>query len=602
MPLAKEKFWIFLTILFYLQTLKAGEDTHTSDVTINSDTTNQQTIGDGGDNVTLTNNATINNGDDNGSVQSADNLSGVTVINNIGGIIKQEGAFDGTVIAERNTNFTLINSGTIESNDGQAVNIKLTTDAVITNNAGGSITAKRNTIRCTASCTSPTIHNFGKISARQEGAIRLNVATGAVVNNNFGGVVDGEGTDNLHTVQIGNNGTLTNKGTIRRISNGSPSLTSTSVAIIFQGNDGTVLLKDEGIVVGSIRSNELKTGSKLQIDHGYGRSYMYHTIGTIELSDLSGNRIVKGSATSVGMGAQETVDELLGQRAYNLRTTLKRYANVSNTKPMMEPFAHTSFRDGGRTTIGYDNSAYGTHFIYPVVPDKVNLILTVERNKLRLDEDHDITKKSFLIGVNTNDFMEIGEWKTNGFAAGGWSWHDSSRDVLTNIVVTGIADVSADYESAEAITGVSFSRTYNQKVNGSVINKWETDLGLTFSFSHTPSYSESLFFAWEERNLAQLSIHIGEQLTSMLGDKVQFRFGGELEHRSVIAGKNQDHALNAVAVDFNSGAFYENSISMNTGFDYALGKHGKAYVRFDGRVSDQTAFMLGGSVGINIIF
>ena len=174
--------------------------------------------------------------------------------------------------------------------------------------------------------------------------------------------------------------------------------------------------------------------------------------------------------------------------------------------------------------------------------------------------------------------------------------------MLTNIVVTGIADVSADYESAEAITGVSFSRTYNQKVNGSVINKWETDLGLTFSFSHTPSYSESLFFAWEERNLAQLSIHIGEQLTSMLGDKVQFRFGGELEHRSVIAGKNQDHALNAVAVDFNSGAFYENSISMNTGFDYALGKHGKAYVRFDGRVSDQTAFMLGGSVGINIIF
>ena len=173
MPLAKEKFWIFLTILFYLQTLKAGEDTHTSDVTINSDTTNQQTIDDGGDNVTLTNNATINNGDDNGSVQSADNLSGVTVINNIGGIIKQEGAFDGTVIAERNTNFTLINSGTIESNDGQAVNIKLTTDAVITNNAGGSITAKRNTIRCTASCTSPTIHNFGKISARQEYNIRV---------------------------------------------------------------------------------------------------------------------------------------------------------------------------------------------------------------------------------------------------------------------------------------------------------------------------------------------------------------------------------------------------------------------------------------------
>jgi hypothetical protein len=88
----------------------------------------------------------------------------------------------------------------------------------------------------------------------------------------------------------------------------------------------------------------------------------------------------------------------------------------------------------------------------------------------------------------------------------------------------------------------------------------------------------------------------------MLGDKARFKFGGELEHRSVIAGKNQNHALNAVTVDFNSGAFYENSISMNTGFDYALGDHSKVYIQFNGRVSDQTAISLGGSAGINIVF
>ena len=525
-----------------------------TDTTINADTTAQQTIT--ADNVTLTNNANIN-------------FSGETAID-MGG-----------------------RSGTI-----------------IINNAGASIKANDDVIRCTTgnNCTGPVIlHNFGLISnttTASNGLVRLDKAAGSIINNNKGGVIKGVGSeiDGHHAVDLFTSSTLTNRGIIIRTDDGAAGLEAETSAIGILGDDAIVILRDDSILVGTLNNRLSKTGVELQVDHGYGRSYMYHTIGTIELSDLSGNRIVKGSATSVGMGAQETVDELLGQRAYNLRTTLKRYANVSNPKPMMEPFAHTSFRDGGRTTVGYDNSAYGTHFIYPVVPDKVNLILTVERNKIRLDEDHDITKKSFLIGVNTNDFMEIGEWKTNGFAAGGWSWHDSSRDVLTNIVVTGIADVSADYESAEAITGVSFSRTYNQKVNGSVINKWETDLGLTFSFSHTPSYSESLFFAWEERNLAQLSIHIGEQLTSMLGDKVQFRFGGELEHRSVIAGKNQDHALNAVAVDFNSGAFYENSISMNTGFDYALGKHGKAYVRFDGRVSDQTAFMLGGSVGINIIF
>ena len=591
-----------LILIFFSQPVWAGEDSINADITINDDTTNEQLIDDGANNITLINNATINNADDNGSVRSFDGLTGVTVINNAGGIIKQDGLFDSAVFAEENINFTLINSGTISSNDGQAVNIKKTTDAIITNNAGGLLTAKRNTIRCSGSCTNPTINNFGTITGRQEGVIRLDKSTGMTVNNNVGGIIDGDGTDNLNTIEIGTNGTLINSGTIRRTVNGAPGLENNLAAIKYEGDNGTVLLKDDSILVGLIHVNSSKTDAKLQVQHGYGRSYMYQTLGELELADLSGNRIVKGSATAVGMGAQETVDELLGLRAYNLRTTLKRYADASNPKARMEPFVYASFRNGGRTTLGYDNYAAGTNFIYPVVPDKLNLILTAERNKLRLDEGHDVTKNSFLIGVNTNDFMEIGEWKASGFAVAGWSWHDSDRDVLTNTVITGIADVSADYESAEAITGISFTHTYDQKVNESVNNTWDTDLGLTFSFSHTPSYSESLFFTWEERNLAQLSIHIGEQLTSMLGDKVQFKFGGELEHRSVFAGKNQDHALNTVTVDFNSGTFYENSISMNTSFDYALGDHSKAYIQFNGRASDQTAFSLGGSVGINIVF
>jgi len=602
MCFCKKKFFLFsLLTIFYFKTVSAVEIE--VDTTIDSDIDEQVTLTV--NNLTLINNATIEDTETSVSVQSANNLSGVTIINNVGGVIKQSGSLNSTLKAERNTNFTLINSGVIssdESNGGQAISIKLTTDAVITNNAGGIITTKKNAIRCTGSCTNPTVNNSGTIFSKKEGVIRLDKSTGMTVNNNVGGIIHGEGTDALHTVQIGTNGTLTNSGTIKRIFDGAPGLTDNSTAIIYTGDNGTTILKDDSILVGAIRSDDLVTGSKLQIDHGYGRAYMYQTIGTIELSDLSGNRIVEGSATAVGMGAQETVDEVLGQRAYNLRTTLKRYANVSNPKPRMEPFAYVSHRDRGRTTLRYDNHAAGTNFIYPVVPNKVNLILTVERNKLDLDEDHDINKDSFLIGVNTNDFMEIGTWKASAFAAGGVSWHDSNRDVLTNTVITGIADVTAEYDTTEAITGISFSHTYDQKVNESVTNKWDTDLGLTFSFSHTPSYNESQFFTWEERNLAQLSIHIGEQLTSMLGDKMQFIFGGEFEHRSVITGKNQNHAINVVTVDFRSGAFYENSISMNTGFDYALGEYNKVYLRFDGRASDQTAFTIGASAGVELIF
>jgi len=581
-----------------------------TDTTINANSTERHTITDA--NVTLINNAEIDVTSGNTAIGSTQ--TGTTIINNAGATIRLSGANDKAINIEDSTNNTVINSGTIISGDGQAIAIKDADGVTIINNEGAVLEARRNVIKCDgANCEDPIITNSGTMfttsnagvarvvhmpNARR--AIFTNTATGQIFNDEDDMVFDKLGRDSL----------LINSGLIRSL-NGEGGITLTKKnAAIFIGKDednSTVLLKDDSILVGTIcninpAGDEFADNAKLHIDHGYGRAYMYHTLGPFELADLSGNRIVKGSATAVGMGAQETVDEVLGQRAYNLRTTLKRYASVSDPKPRMEPFAYVSHRDRDRTTLRYDNHAAGTNFIYPVVPDKVNLILTVERNKLDLDEDHDITKNSFLIGVNTNDFMQIDDWKASGFIAGGVTWHNSSRAVLTNIVVSGIADVGAEYETTEAITGISFSHTYDQKVNESVTNKWETDLGLTLSYSHTPSYMESLFFTWEERNLTQLSIHIGEQLTSMLGDKVQFRLGGEFEHRSVIAGKNQNHALNAVTVDFRSGAFYENSISMNTGFDYALGDYSKVYLQFDGRVSDQTAYSLGVSAGVELVF
>ena len=503
-------------------------------------------------------------------------------------------------------NVTLTNNANLSGSSGTIIQLGGTTGTTIINNAGATISSNTQVIRCTAACTNPTIINSGtiKVTTTSGGLIRFDGDTGALIINNPGGVIQGVGNEanGHHAVDLGGSGTLINRGTIIRTKDGAPGNNRLHASIAITSADSVVILKDDSILVGILNNFLNKTGVELRVDHGYGRSYFYNTVGTFELSDLSGNRIVKGSATAVGMGAQETVDELLGLRAYNLRATLKRYADAPNPKATIEPFAYASHRDRGRTTLRYENYAAGTNFIYPVVPDKLNLILTVERNKLRLDEDHDVTKNSFLIGVNTNDFMELGEWKASGFAAGGVSWHDSSRDVLTNTVITGIADVTAEYDTTEAITGLSITHTYDQKVNGSVNNTWDTDLGLTFSFSHTPSYIESQFFAWEDRNLTQLSIHIGEQLTSMLGDKAQFRLGGEFEHRSVFAGKNQDHAINGIIIDFNSGAFYENSISMNTSFDYALGDYSKAYIRFNGRVSDQTAFSIGASAGLEIIF
>ena len=143
MCFCKKKFFLFsLLTIFYFKTVNAVEiEVNT---TINTDVGEQITLTV--DNLTLINNATIEDTETSVSVQSADNLSGITIINNVGGVIKQSGSLNTTLKAERNTNFTLINSGVIssdESNGGQAISIKLTTDAVITNNAGGIITTKK---------------------------------------------------------------------------------------------------------------------------------------------------------------------------------------------------------------------------------------------------------------------------------------------------------------------------------------------------------------------------------------------------------------------------------------------------------------------------
>jgi len=606
--------------IFFSPVVFTAEIEFEIDTTVNADSLDHRAKFLASD-VTLTNNSEISHTKDSGRViQSAATagtpLTNLTLINNNGAVIRLGGQRDIVIDFVHADDSTIINSGLLKTNDQMVILLSKTDNITVINNATGRLESERNSIFCSAgglgACTNPTIINSGVIVVfpqvtcpscqADKGAIVLDNSTGATIINNAGGEILTFNTTG-NTIGLNDSGTFTNSGLIRALNADGDLILSDAAAVIkFNGTNTTVLLKDKGIVVGTISNSGDNAGSKLQVQHGYGRSYMYQTLGELELADLSGNRIVKGSATAVGMGAQETVDELLAQRAYNLRTTLKRYADLQNPKATIEPFAYASHRDRGRTTLRYENYAAGTNFIYPVVPDKLNLILTLERNKLQLDEDHDVRKNSFLIGVNTNDFMALGKWKASGFAAGGVSWHDSDREVLTNTVLTGITDVTAEYDTTEAITGISFTHTYDQKVNESVNNMWDTDLGLTFSFSHTPSYNESQFFTWEERNLTQLSIHIGEQLTSMLGDKAQFRLGGEFEHRSVFAGKNQDHAINGIVIDFNSGTFYENSVSMNTGFDYALGQYSKAYVQFNGRVSDQTAISLGASAGVNLIF
>ena len=403
---------------------------------------------------------------------------------------------------------------------------------------------------------------------------------------------------------------MTNSGTIQNTASTSNS------AINFTGNNNTVILKNQGKVIGLI-TVEAGTGNTLQLQHGFGRAYFYETSGDLTLEDLSGNTVVKGSAGSVSLGGQETVDELLGLRAFNLRSALKRYASApkpsDDNMVWGETFGYSSKRGGTDTLLEYDTHGYGMNFIHPVT-SKLDLILSVERNQLEFPEEYEVSRTGFLAGVNVSDFFGFRKgknWKLGGFVVAGMGWYDSTREILTNTTSTGLLDVTADYKSMEIITGFNFNHSYQSPSKGWMKNKWDTEMGLTLQGSHTGDYNERHYFFFEEHTLVQESIHLGEQLTSTFNDRLGITLGLEYEFRSPIAGKKQTYRINGTPTDYTDGSFTEHSGSGNLGLNYRFGgfgpsesrlNQGLAYIQLSSRLSDENRGTYGGSFGIRLNF
>ena len=422
-------------------------------------------------------------------------------------------------------------------------------------------------------------------------------ATGTITNN-AGGVISNSSTG--YAVQLGVSSTLTNSGTIRNTASTSNS------AINFAGNNNTVILKNQGKVIGLITAGAGTTGNKLQLQHGFGRAYFYETTGDLILEDLSGNTVVKGSAGSVGQGANETVDELLGLRSYNLRSTLKRYSafpKKSGKKEIYtEPFSYYSKRGISSSVLGYDTYGYGLTIIHPLLPNKLDLVATFEKNELELQGDHDISNTNVLVGINVPDFINLGPLKASGFFLAGAGHHEGKRKIFTNTTTTGVLDVTSDYTSYEAITGTHAS--YSYKASPESKNTWTTEVGLTIGHSTVKAYSESEYFSWKKRNLTQGSIHLGEQLTSKITDKLAVTVEGEVEGRTVFTGRKQAYAINGTPVESRDKQFRQATVSAKLGANYTMNNSSIAYVNLDSRFSNyaKSKGTYGANVGLRLAF
>ena len=253
-----------------------------------------------------------------GYIAAGNEIDNATVVVDSGGTIQGQ---SNAIMGRETDSLTVINSGTIEATSSKAIQLRDSQNATITNKSGGTIFANTNAIvqqsAGTEDAENTTITNAGTIYSVNDRAIYFyDGATDATITNQKGGIIYNTASD--ATVQIDTSSTLSNSGTIDN--RDSPS----NIGIAIVGNNNTVTLKDGGILVGTIDAGST-TGNTLKFQHGVGQGYYYETEGSFTLQDLDGNQVVKGSAGSVGQGGNETLDEILSYKSFNIRNFLNKH-------------------------------------------------------------------------------------------------------------------------------------------------------------------------------------------------------------------------------------------------------------------------------------
>lgn len=562
---SKPSYTLILLLVYFSLIIHSKAETFTSDKTFDSENAAgnvQQKFNDTDLTLTISENETLGTLSMTKPAHINEKARSTVIVESGASILGTANA----VAGDDTDGLTVTNSGTIRANNSKGINLLDSINATITNNSGGTIRAKTNTISVSKSGTTPdniNITNSGTIystNASTNTILLHSNSTNSTVTNNAGGHIYNEST--AATITIGKTTTLTNSGKIenKKID---------KVAITVDGADSTVVLKNGGIIIGKIKNN--KNRNTLKIQHGAGQGYYYETTGTDfeTLQDLDGNPIVQGSAGSVGQGGNEILDELLGYKSLNIRKSLTKYKSTTNESKSKKGWGEINFASFNRKqnnqslSLGFNYAGVGINLINPYSKDK-DFILSIETSKQNFTKDHTINRYSISSGFyfpNRSLFNNIGN---ESFLLAGLTLHNSDRQILTNTTASGRLDIKDNYETYELIAGTKINNNY-----------FIPNLGLTFGFSHTPAHSESNFYEWDAKNIGNLSFYFDDDYKFNFGSNNSINLGWILDLRKMVTAKDQDFEVN------NTGATYKQDDDLTEEVTLA------ANIGYEKKISDQ---------------
>ena len=586
----KDKFLYFFKycLLFYfllLTNLNAANVNVSSDNEIESDDTSNKYIFDAAD-QTLTIKSDVTAG-----ASSANQNIQINEQDNATIVIESGATLQGTNTLIKGNDadgLTVTNSGTISASTNRAINLLDATNATITNNSGAIISAATgNTINGAindGSVSGNTITNSGTIYATSGVAVRFyNNSTSTTITNNSGGVI--YNNSNNETIRLGGSSTLTNAGKIENKNDPS------NDAIDIEGNSSTITLKDGGILIGKIRS--AGTSNTLKIQHGVGQSYFYETAGNdMTLQDLDGNQVVKGSAGSVGQGGNENIDELLGYKSLNIRKSLDKFVKsegFKNKETEWQGIQATSLERKEHTknlALGYEFYSLGVNIIRP--SENENVIASFEYSEQDFQKDHTIKRYNLLFGLHYNESEN--KFKDNSFILAGATLNEGERKILTNTTSSGTLNINDTYESFEIHAGKRFK-------NKSLI----PNIGTNLSYSYTPQHSETKYYSWEDKHVANFSLDLSDEFSiEREKSKSKFGIGWVLDYRTLITGSKTDYSVNGTKATYkqDDDLTKEMTLSVSINYEKKFYKFGKILISIDGMQTTQDV----SSIGANISF
>ena len=310
------------------------------------------------------------------------------------------------------------------------------------------------------------------------------------------------------------------------------------------------------------------------------------------LQDLDGNQIVKGSAGSVGQGGNENIDELLGYKSLNIRKSLNKFLKsegFKNKKTEWQGIQATSLERKEHTknlALGYEFYSLGVNIIRPL--ENENVIASFEYSEQDFQKDHNIRRYNLLFGLHYNESEN--KFKDNSFILAGATLNEGERKILTNTTSSGTLNITDTYESFENHAGKRFK-------NKSLI----PNIGTNLSYSYTPEHSESKYYSWDDKHVANFSLDLNDEFSiEREKSKSKFGIGWILDYRTLITGSKTDYSVNGTKATYkqDDDLTKEMTLSVSINYEKKFYKFGKILISIDGMQTTQDV----SSIGANISF